>query len=74
MGAAKITATAKITTLPNMAPTPVIHLTHSVLALASRVNQPMAVIWCRAKSGEIMSFLQFFPLNLINRPRVVNVS
>jgi hypothetical protein len=42
MGAAKITATAKITTLLNMAPTPLIHLTSYVLALASRVNQPMA--------------------------------
>jgi hypothetical protein len=42
MGAAKITTTAKITTLLNMAPTPVIPLTPGVLALASRVNQPMA--------------------------------
>jgi hypothetical protein len=53
MGAAKITATAKTTTLLNMArPTPVIHLTSYLLALASCVNQPMAVICHRDKSGE----------------------
>jgi len=61
MGAAKITATAKITTLLNMAPTPVIHLILCVLALASRVNQPMAVICCRAKSGEINVVFAVFP-------------
>jgi hypothetical protein len=63
MGAAKIAAIAKITTLLNMAPTPVIHVTTCVLALVSRVNQPMAVICCRAKSGETIVFLQFFPLS-----------
>jgi hypothetical protein len=61
MGAAKITATAKITTLLNMAPTPVISLTPYVLALASRVNQPMAVICCRAKSGETSVVFAVFP-------------
>src|ERR1700721_1452995 len=74
MGAAKITATAKITTLLNMARTPVIHLTSCLLAPVSRVNQPMAVICCRAKSGEINVVLAVFPAYLINRPRVVNVS
>jgi hypothetical protein len=61
MGAAKITAIAKITTLLNMAPTPVIHLTPCLLALASRVNQPMAVICCRAKLGEINVVFDVFP-------------
>jgi hypothetical protein len=61
MGAAKITIAAKITTLLNMAPTPLIHLTSYVLALASRVNQPMAVICCRAKSGEINVVFAVFP-------------
>src|ERR1700722_17475082 len=51
MGAAKITATAKITTLLNMARTPAIHLTPYLLAPATHVNQPMAVLCCRAKIG-----------------------
>jgi hypothetical protein len=62
MGAAKITATVNITTLLNMAPPPVIHLiTLYVLALASRVNQPMAVICCRTKSAKLMLFFTVFP-------------
>jgi len=61
MGAAKITATAKITTLLNIASTPVIHVTSCLLALASRVNQPMTVICCRAKSGETIAVFAVFP-------------
>jgi hypothetical protein len=61
MGAAKITATAKITTLLNMALTPVIHVTPCVLALASRVNQPMGVICGGAKSGETDVVFAVFP-------------
>jgi hypothetical protein len=61
MGAAKITANAKITTLLNMAPTPVIQVTPYLLALASRVNQPMSVICCRAKSGETNVVFAVFP-------------
>jgi hypothetical protein len=62
MGAAKITATAKIATLLNMAPTPVIRLTPFLLALASRVNRPIAVICCRSKSGETNVVFAVFPV------------
>jgi hypothetical protein len=67
MGAAKITAAAKIANFLNMAPTPLIHLSLHLLPLASRVNQPMAVICCRAKSGEINLVFAVFPTYLINR-------
>jgi hypothetical protein len=61
MGAAKITATAKITTLLNMAPTPVIHLTPYILAPGSRVNQPRAAICCGAELGETNVVSAVFP-------------
>jgi hypothetical protein len=67
MGAAKITATAKITTFLNMAPTPLIHLTPCLLPLVLRVNQPMVVICCRVKSGENNVVFAVFPAYLINR-------
>jgi hypothetical protein len=60
MGAAKITAAAKIKTLLNMAPTPVIHLISYLLALASHVKRTMTGIRYGAKSDKIdVSFAAF---------------
>jgi hypothetical protein len=74
MGAAKITATAKMTILLSMAPTPVIHLIPYLLALAAHVKRPMAAICHRAKSGKIDVSFTAFSTWLTNRPRAVNVS